>query len=139
MHILFAAVLTCVFAYVPPLLAQSCAGGVDGGMDATGSQCTVSADAMPQVEQAPGTAEALLQRGLAEYEIGHYAAAARHFRDAAGRGNRRAAEILTLMYRYGERLYGSQVRADAAESARWSAVAANARAKSITQATAPLR
>ena len=69
-------------------------------------------------------AEALRQQGLAEYEIGHYAVASDHFRHAAELGDARSAEILTLMYRYGERLYGNQIRADLAEARRWAAMAA---------------
>ena len=83
--------------------------------------------------------ETFLMQGLTEYEIGHYAAASRHFRDAAANGNARAAEILALMYRFGDRLYGSQFGADAVESARWTAIAAERRFTTIVNATAPTR
>jgi TPR repeat protein len=80
--------------------------------------------------------DAILALGLAEYEIGHYAAAAHQFRRAAEMGDARAPEILALMYRYGEQLYGGQIRDDAAEAARWAAVAAERRSRPTTKSVA---
>lgn len=65
--------------------------------------------------------------GLAQYEMGHYTAAAAAFRRAADDGDPRSAEILALMYRYGPRLYGDAFPADASEAARWAAVATQRR------------
>ena len=72
-------------------------------------------------------AGALSEQGLAEYEIGHYAQAVQYFRSAAALGDARSPELLALMYRLGERLYGDQVRADAIEAARWAEMAADRR------------
>jgi len=71
--------------------------------------------------EEPGAAFA---QGIAEYDAGHYAQAVQHFRQAADTGDARAPQILALMYRFGDRLYGSQVREDATEAARWAKVAA---------------
>lgn len=185
---MFAGHTICLVATIvlsQTLRAQSCSGGPDGGMDATGNQCNAhtsvialaaepgtvpsgrtddvgltramrNAAARPSTsslrlsqstalptrvsEANPATADAiatgtaaktagnpvadtLRELGMAEYEIGHYALAAQHFRRAAEMGDARSPEILALMYRYGERLYGNQVRADAAEAARWAAMA----------------
>jgi hypothetical protein len=43
------------------------------------------------------------------------------------------------MYRYGERLYGDQVRVDAAKAAHFAALAARSRAMSGTEASAVKR
>ncbi len=61
--------------------------------------------------------ELLREQGLLEYENGHYAAAAIHFQSAAESGDARSAEVLALMYRFGARLYGDQLNADAAKTA----------------------
>lgn len=84
-------------------------------------------------------ADAHLQQGLAEYENGHYAVAARHFRDAAANGDTRAPEILALMFRYGERLYGNQFAADTAEAARWATLAVERRSADGLTTTPPSR
>ena len=88
-----------------------------------------------------GTADsgAVMELGLAEYEIGHYAAAAQQFRRAAEMGDARAAEILALMYRYGEQLYGSQIHADATEAAQWAAMAAERHSRPIAKGVAAAR
>lgn len=83
--------------------------------------------------------DAFLALGLAEYEIGHYAAAAQQFRRAAAMGDARAPEMLALMYRFGERLYGSQIRADAAAAAHWADVAADRRSRSIDKGMTAMR
>ncbi len=80
------------------------------------------------------TADAVCQQGLAEYEIGHYAQAVQYFRSAAELGDARSPELLALMYRLGERLYGDQVRADALEAALWAGVAADRRRAANTAA-----
>ena len=83
--------------------------------------------------------DAILELGLAEYEIGHYAAAAHQFRRAAEMGDARAPEMLALMYRHGERLYGSQIRADATEASHWAEMAAERRFRLITKGEAATR
>ena len=80
--------------------------------------------------------DAVMELGLSEYEIGHYAAAAHQFRRAAEMGDARAPEILALMYRYGEQLYGSQIHADATEAAQWAAMAAERRSRPIAKGVA---
>ncbi len=87
-----------------------------------------AADPDTQVE-----ASALCEQGLAEYEIGHYVQAVAYFRSAAELGDARAIEVLALMYRLGERLYGGQVRVDKFEAARWAAVAAVRRQAAVTK------
>lgn len=82
---------------------------------------------------------AILELGLAEYEIGHYAAAAHQFRRAAELGDARAPAMLALMYRYGERLYGSQIRADGVEAAYWADRATERYSRSITKGVAATR
>jgi len=76
-------------------------------------------------------ADVLREDGLLEYERGHYAAALTYFRGAAVSGDPRSAEILALMYRFGPRLYGDGVPADAAESARWAAAATQGRRSAV--------
>jgi TPR repeat protein len=73
--------------------------------------------------------------GLAEYEACRFNAAIIHFRRAAELEDARSAEILALMYRHGERLYGDQVRADAGEAARWATRAAELRARTLGTTT----
>jgi len=84
-------------------------------------------------------AELMREQGLLEYENGHYAAAAIHFQNAAESGDARSAEVLALMYRFGARLYGEQVHADAAKSAHWAAVAADRRFVAATNPTSASR
>jgi hypothetical protein len=76
------------------------------------------------------------EQGLAAYERGHYASAAGHFRDAAAQGDARSAEILVLMHRFSAQLYGGQIAADAAEVAKWVAVAAEGRRRAAIAVTA---
>lgn len=83
--------------------------------------------------------DGILELGLAEYEIGHYAAAAHQFRRAAEMGDARAPAMLALMYRFGERLYGNQIRANAAEAAYWADMAAERHSRSITKGVAATR
>ena len=83
--------------------------------------------------------DAIMELGLSEDEIGHYAAAAHQFRRAAEMGDARAPEILALMYRYGEQLYGSQIHADATEAAHWAAMAAERHSRPIAKGVAVTR
>lgn len=69
-------------------------------------------------------AEIAQAQALLEYAAGHYASASAHFAVAAEHGNRRAAETLTLMYRFGEQLYGESFRADPVKAAHWANIAA---------------
>jgi hypothetical protein len=118
MNIVRTAVVAVALAFGVFAHAQVCSGGPEGGMDATGVQCN---------DPGRSPADRSRELGMAEYERGHYAAAARHFRDAAARGDARSAEILVLMHRFSAQLYGGQVTADAAEVAQWTAVAAERR------------
>lgn len=65
--------------------------------------------------------------GMEQYEKGDYAAALEHLRRAAELGDARAAETVSLMYRFGESLYGDRVRADEREAARFTALAVRLR------------
>jgi TPR repeat protein len=84
-------------------------------------------------------AEASRLQGIVEYEIGHYALAAEHFRRAAKLGDLRSAEILALMYRHGQRLYGDQFSVDAREAARWTELAVERRFAPEIKAAADAR
>lgn len=64
---------------------------------------------------------------LDAYERGHYSEAAACFRRAAEAGDARSAEILSLMYRFGPRLYPESVSVDMVEAGKWAAVAVDAR------------
>jgi TPR repeat protein len=86
----------------------------------------------------PG-AEASRLQGIVEYEIGHYAVAVGHFRRAAELGDLRSAEILALMYRLGQRLYGDQFSVDAREAARWTELAVERRFAPEIKAAADAR
>ena len=77
----------------------------------------------------------LREEGLAAYERGHDAEAVAYFRRAAEAGDARSAEILALMYRFGPSLFARGVAADTAESAKWAAVAEDARRR---EAQAPV-
>ena len=107
--------------------AQVCSGGPDGGMDATGNQCNQpdgawQAAAGSEAQPHPGRVQ-----GLAEYEAGHYVRAAQLFRVAAEQGDVRSAEMLTMMYRQGSRLYGNGFPADMQLAIYWARKAAAAR------------
>lgn len=88
---------------------------------------------------ANADSDANLKLGLAEYEIGHYAAAVHQFRRAAELGDARAPAMLALMYRFGEQLYGSEIRADAAAAAYWADKAAERYSHSIVRGVAATR
>lgn len=103
--------------------AHDCTGGTDGGMDATGNQCN---DPVAGAPRAASPREQWRESGLAAYERGMDAEAVPYFRRAAEAGDARSAEMLALMYRPGSRLYPG-ISANAAESAKWAAVAAEAR------------
>ncbi len=119
--------------------AQSCSGGAGGGMDATGNDCdpdarwTAALEAGCTPPTPVGPAEAVCTRlaALGEYDKGHYGEAARQLRHAAELGDAPAAETLANMYRVGERLYGDQIRADAVQAARFSAMASALRRASV--------
>lgn len=83
--------------------------------------------ALPLAHAADATQASLREEGLAAYERGHDAEAAACFRRAAEAGDARSAEILALMYRFGPSLFAQEVAVDAAESAKWAAMAADAR------------
>jgi TPR repeat protein len=55
---------------------------------------------------------------------------------AAEAGDVRSAEMLALMYRFGPRLFAPGVAADAAESAKWAAIAADMRRREAAGAVA---
>ncbi|MBP8295178.1 MAG: hypothetical protein KAX84_03660 [Burkholderiales bacterium] len=107
--------------------AQVCSGGPDGGMDATGNQCNlpdggVRLAAAAEVQPHPSRVE-----GMAEYEAGRYGRAAQLFRVAAEQGDVRSAEMLTMMYRQGSRLYGNGFPADMQLAIYWARKAAASR------------
>jgi TPR repeat protein len=89
---------------------------------------------MPVAQSADAPWAPWRAEGLAAYERGHDAEAAAHFRRAAELGDARSAEMLALMYRFGPRLYPGGVPDDAAEAAKWAAVAADARRREATAA-----
>ncbi len=91
---------------------------------------------MPVAQAADAPWARWRAEGLAAYERGHDAEAAAYFRRAAELGDARSAEILALMYRFGRRLYPGGVPSDAAEAAKWAAVAADSRRREAAVATA---
>lgn len=130
-----------------PLAAQSCAGGVGGGMDAQGCDCNDAvigaSTGAPTATPAAivGATDPAWGRGLELYDSGHYAEAMRELRVAAEHGHPLAAEMLALMYRFGASRYGEHVRANATEAARFSALAVSLRGRfndrpSVDQAAA---
>src|SRR5690349_6927308 len=64
--------------------AQTCSGGANGGMDATGNQCNTPQTYFDReaASNNVGDAEALCEDALREYHQGHYAQAVRKFRTA---------------------------------------------------------
>lgn len=96
--------------------------------------CLTAAPLPTSAADAEAHARTLHEHALAEYEAGHYAQAIRYFRSAAELGDARAPEVLAMMYRHGERLYGHQVRADRQEAARWVELAV-ARQRTAAEAT----
>ena len=107
--------------------AQVCSGGPEGGMDATGNQCNQPNGAGPLAAGAEVQPHPSRVEGLAEYEVGHYARAAELFRIAAEQGDVRSAEMLTMMYRQGSRLYGNGFPADMKQAIYWARKAAASR------------
>jgi len=107
--------------------AQVCSGGPDGGMDATGNQCNRPEGAGLYGAGAETPPHPSLAAGLVAYEAGHYAHAAELFRIAAEQGDVRSAEMLTMMYRQGSRLYGKGFPADMQLAIYWARKAATAR------------
>lgn len=91
---------------------------------------------VPLAQAADPPGAALRSEGLAAYERGHDAEAAAYFRRAAEAGDARSAEMLALMYRLGPQLFHAGVPADAAEVAKWAAVAADARRREAAAAVA---
>ncbi|MBK9605062.1 MAG: hypothetical protein IPO58_00970 [Betaproteobacteria bacterium] len=104
--------------------AQVCSGGPDGGMDATGNQCNQPDGAGLAVVGSEAQPHPSRVQGLAEYEAGHYVRAAELFRVAAEQGDVRSAEMLTMMYRQGSRLYGNGFPADMQLAIHWARKAA---------------
>jgi TPR repeat protein len=82
---------------------------------------------LPFAHASENDAATSFANGLAAYERGCDAEAAAHFRQAAASGDGRSAEILSLMYRFGPRLFPGGIPADAAEASKWADVAAEAR------------
>lgn len=125
--------------------AQECSGGPGGGMDATGVQCNnpppTVVDAVASVAPKAGLArpapqaDAIREQALVEYATGHFQAAAMHLQQAGHLGDARSAELLSLMYRHGERLYGNGFRADPALASYWAGVAASLRSGAATGVT----
>jgi hypothetical protein len=131
MNAMLAFATTALLVCSAPLYGQTCSGGTAGGMNATGCECNTPPE--------DDSAESAFRRGIGEYESARYADAMVQLQRAAELGDVRAAEILALMYRYGERLYGDQVRADAAKAAHFAALAARFREMSRTEASAVKR
>jgi hypothetical protein len=80
-------------------------------------------DVGPAATRSSASAQAARERGLREYDAGHFEIAATHLLLAAELGDPRSAEMLALMYRYGEQLYGNAFHADQASAQRWLSVA----------------
>lgn len=53
------------------------------------------------------------------YDTQHYAEALRLYEAAAAKGDLRAQEIAGLMHLYGDAMYGSGVKRDKAQAAKW--------------------
>jgi hypothetical protein len=122
-------VLVLTLAVTAPLRAQECAGGPDGGADATGHQC--NNPPIARIDDAPASTAtndddpvAIRTRALEQYERGHYNAAVDLFRRAGERGDIRSAEMIVLMHRHKARLYGGRVAISDAEAKRWAAIVA---------------
>lgn len=129
----------------PSLPAQTCSGGIDGGMDATGCGCNTpsgtDASQGPVASTAPAQAMASARslawaRGIEAYDDGRYREAMPELVRAAQLGEARAADMLALMYHFGERLYGAQVPSDPARAARFAELAVELRRKAQTRASA---
>ena len=112
--------------------AQTCSGGVGGGMDATGCDCNLSTRtdavvARAHVQSTATTGQHDFERGIDEYEKGHYANAVFLLRRSAESGDIRAAEVLALMYRFGKQLFRDSVRSDRTQAAHFAELAARLR------------
>jgi TPR repeat protein len=115
-------------------------------MDATGCDCNTPtlidarrtpAGTEPSVVIAAATGEYTFQRGIKEYEEGHYDAAITLLKTAAQQGDARAAEVLALMYRFGRQLFGGTVHADSSQAAHFADLAARLRRTADIQQGAP--
>lgn len=91
-------------------------------MDAAGCDCNaplaivVPPDSAPPFPVHTDTRPSPFEDGINEYEKGHYPEAVGFLRHAAELGDIRAAEVLALMYRFGEQLFGKTVRSDPVEA-----------------------
>lgn len=83
--------------------AQSCSGGVDGGMDATGNQCN-TLGAAGLLDSGNATA-AVVNRTAATSanDSGTLAQAAARFGIALKEGDVRGAQLVAVIYRFGAR------------------------------------
>ena len=116
--------------------AQVCSGGAQGGMDSTGNQCNeperIVADGVPaQADATPPARSA----AIAAYEAGHYARAAELFRIAAEQGDVRSAEALSLMHRFGSKMYGAGFATSAQLAGYWAAKATEGRSRTTVVKT----
>ena len=124
--------LVTALVIAPATHAQTCSGGADGGMDATGHQC--SAGESTSAAWGDASSEpwlALRERGLTDYERGNFDAAVKGFRRAAEQGDMRSAVMIVLMHRYNGQLYGGRVLVTDDEARRWVAVIGKAASSSV--------
>lgn len=108
--------------------AQVCSGGAGGGMDATGNDCNEPQSSAAADPKILAVIENRTQ-AIAAYESGHYPRAVSFFQIAAELGDVKSAETLSLMYRFGARLYGSEFPADRRLAEHWAAKAVEARVR----------
>lgn len=124
-------IVLAAIGIAPALQAQTCSGGPDGGMDATGHQCNAS-DVAPivSVDATNPSWLALREQGLTDYERGNFDAAVKWFRRAAVEGDVPSAVMIVLMHRHNAQLYGGRVPVTDDEAKQWAAhIAKSAQAK----------
>ena len=124
-------IVMAAMGIAPALQAQTCSGGPDGGMDATGHQCNPPDIALSSPVDATRLSWlALRDQGLADYERGNYDAAVKGFRRAAEQGDVSSAVMIVLMHRHNVQLYGGRVPVSDDEARHWAAhIAKSAEAK----------
>ena len=128
--------LIAALAIAPGAHAQTCSGGADGGMDATGHQCNAGESTSAAASDAsiePWLA--LRQQGLTDYERGNFDAAVKGFRRAAEQGDMRSAVMIVLMHRHNGPLYGGRVLVTDDEARRWVAVIGKAASANVALET----
>ena len=128
--------LITTLTIAPAAHAQTCSGGADGGMDATGHQC--NARGSPSAASGDTFSEpwlALRQQGLTDYERGNFDAAVNWFRRAAGQGDVRSAVMIVLMHRHNAQLYGGRVPVTDDEARQWVAVIGKAASANVAVET----